>query len=266
MSAVLYRLYNHCWVREMIIQPEFDGLVTAADASCLDRFGPRLAAMYLAGSVAAREAWPGASDLDWFVFLHDQPTAADRAWHRRAQKRLETAFPVVSEVHLNLCSKERLRREGFWRFILRYNGCRVRGDNLIAVFERQGIRTPRPSRKLAKSRLPFVRQCLSEAVAGRRPPALAALPAAPFLATRKLARNFVVVEGAFVLMSQLRFKSFKQEAVLHGLYETTRRWRPLLCKTEAILTDPYRAGIRPDDLMADVEPFINWAIRLTENS
>ena len=47
----------------MIVQPEFDGLVTAADASCRDRFDPRLAAMYLAGSVAAREAWLGASDL-----------------------------------------------------------------------------------------------------------------------------------------------------------------------------------------------------------
>jgi predicted nucleotidyltransferase len=250
----------------MILQPEFEGLVRAADERCLTRFNRRLAAAYLAGSVALGEAWPGASDLDWFVFLRDEPTLADKAWRRRVQKRLEDEFPAASEVRLKLFSQERLRREGFWRFILRYNSRRVRGDNLIAAFERRGIRTPRPSRKLAKSRLPFVRRCLSEALAGRCPPALARLPTDPFLASRKLARNFVIVEGAFVLMCQRSFKSFKQEDVLQGLRETTRRWRPLLRKAKAILSDPYRAGIRPDDLMAEVGPFMNWAVILIEEA
>ena len=250
----------------MIIQPEFRGLVRAADERCLTRFGARLAAAYLAGSVAAGEAWPGASDLDWFVFLHDEPTHADKAWRRRVQKRLEKEFPAASEVHLNLYSEERLRSEAFWRFIFRYNGNRIRGDNLIAAFERQGIRTPRPSRKLAKSRLPFVRQCLSDALSGKCPAALAELPTDPFLASRKLARCFVIVEGAFALMCRGTFESFSQKAVLQGLRGTTRRWRRLLRKTEAILADPYRAGIRPDDLMAEVEPFMNWAILMTEEA
>ena len=250
----------------MIIQPEFEALVRAADERCLTRFASRLRAAYLAGSVAVGEAWPGASDLDWFVFLGDEPTRADKAWRRRVQKRLEDEFPAASEVHLNLFSQERLRREGFWRFILRYNSDRVRGDNLISAFERQGIPTPRPSRKLAKSRLPFVRRCLSEALVGRCPPAFAGLPADPFLASRKLARNFVVVERAFVLMCLRAFTSFKQQAVLQGLRRKTRRWRPLLRRTEAILADPYRAGIRPADLMAEVEPFVNWAIILTEEA
>jgi len=124
----------------MILQPEFEGLVRAADERCLTRFNRRLAAAYLAGSVALGEAWPGASDLDWFVFLRDEPTLADKAWRRRVQKRLEDEFPAASEVRLKLFSQERLRREGFWRFILRYNSRRVRGDNLIAAFEqRTGI-------------------------------------------------------------------------------------------------------------------------------
>ena len=253
-------------LKNMIIQPEFEGLVRAADEHCLTRFDSRLAGEYLAGSVAVGEAWPGASDLDWFVFLRDEPTPADRAWRRRMQKRLEDEFRAASEVHLNLFSQGRLRREGFWRFIFRYNGDRVRGDNLIAALERQGIRTPRPSRKLAKSRLPFVRRCLSESLAGRCPPALVGLPTDPFLASRKLVRNFVIVEGAFVLMCKRTFKSFKQKAVLQGLRETTRRWRPLLRNTEAILSDPYRAGICPNDLMAEVAPFMNWAIILTEEA
>ena len=249
-----------------MIQPEFDGLVRAADEVCRNRFGGRLAATYVAGSVALGEAWPGASDLDWFVFLQGQPTHADKAWRRRTQKRLEADFAVASEVHLNVFSRERLSRESFWRFILRYNAHRVRGGNLVAALGREGVPTPRPSRKLAKARLPFIRQCLSEALAGRSPPSLAELPADSFLASRKLARNFVIVEGAFVLMCQGAFRSFKQEVVLQGLRNTARQWRPLLRKTEAILTDPYQAGIAPESLMAEVRPFMNWAIALTEEA
>ena len=59
----------------MIIQPEFEELVRAADENCMTRFGKRLAAVYLAGSIAVGEAWPGASDLDWWVFLRDRPAA-----------------------------------------------------------------------------------------------------------------------------------------------------------------------------------------------
>ncbi|MAE61536.1 MAG: hypothetical protein CMJ49_09295 [Planctomycetaceae bacterium] len=250
----------------MNIQPEFQPLVTAADRHGRLRFGPRVAAAYLAGSVAAGEAWPTASDLDWFVFLHDEPAPADHTWRRRQQKRLQRDFPAAAEVHLNLFSQDRLRQDTFSRFILRYNAVRIRGDNIIAALQRQGVRTPRPSRRLAKSRLPFVRRCLSEALAGRRPPALATLPADPFLAARKLARNFVIVEGAFALMCRSSFQSFKQEAVLQGLRRTSRRWRPLCRMTEAILRDPYRAQVQPDDLMVEVKPFMNWAITLTETA
>ena len=141
--------------KTMIIQPEFEGLVRAADERCLTRFDSRLAAAYLAGSVAVGEAWPGASDLDWFVFLRDEPSPADKAWRRRMCARLEARFPAAAEVHLNLHSQERLEREDFWRFILRYNAVRIRGANAVARAERQGVSTPRPGRKLAKSRLPF---------------------------------------------------------------------------------------------------------------
>lgn len=250
----------------MIIQPEFEDLVRTTDEICRTRFDRRMAAMYLAGSVAVGEAWCGASDLDWFVILHREPTPADKTWQRRTQRRLEQRFPAAAEVHVNLYSLARLRREAFWRFILRYNAARMGGSNVIAELSRAGAPTPRPSRALARSRVPFVRQCLSEALAGRCPPALAALPADPYLASRKLARNFVIVEGAFVLMCQRRFDSFKQEAVLHGLRRVSRRWRRLLTMTDAILTDPYHACVKPDDLMAEVEPFIEWGISLAEGS
>lgn len=248
------------------IQPEFQHLLVSADRVCAERFGARLVAVYLAGSVALCEAWPGASDLDCFAFLDGIPSPADKAWRRRAEKRLETEFPVASEVHLNVYPTERLRQESFWRFILRYNSLRINGSNLVAELGHQGFRTPRPSRRLARSRLSFVRQCLSEALAGRCPPALAGLPDDPFLASRKLARNFVVVEGAFILMCQGRFSSFEQGVVLAGLLDVEPRWRPLLRKTETILTDPHRARVRPDDLMVEVEPFMNWGIAVIEGA
>ena len=248
----------------MQIQKEFAALVAATDGVCRRRFGNRLAAAYVAGSVARGEAWPGASDLDWFVFLHEEPTTLDKAWRRRRQRALQARFRVAGEVHLNVNSVERLRRESFWRFILRYNALRIRGSSVLAQLERQGHRVPRPGRELAKSRLPFVRQCLSEALAGRCPPAFAEMPSDPFLATRKLARNFVIVEGAYVLMCRGAFKSFGQGAVLHGL----RRVRPsisgLLDTTAAILADPYQAKVKPKAFMRQVRSFVEWAVQWIE--
>ena len=241
-------------------QDGFREAVAAADEACVRRFGDRLQACYVAGSVAAGEAWPGASDLDWFVFVADQPTGADRSWRYRTQKRLDRQFPVLSEAHVNLFSIDKLAGEGFWRFILRYNAVRVRGEDVIAHLERRGVQTPRPSAELAKSRLPFVRRCLADAMAGKCPPALAELPTDPLLATRKLARNFVIVEGAFLLMSEGRFESFKQGVVLDGLTRTAPKWRSLFDTTRVVLQDPYRGAVGPSEFMCSVEPFMTWMI------
>lgn len=250
-----------------LIQDEFRDLVDAADAACAARFGPRLRGAYLAGSMAFGEAWPGASDLDWFMYLQGEPTRADKAWQRRARKRLETRFPVAAEVHLNLFSLDRLRRDTFSRFIIRYNTVRVRGTNLIAELAREGIRTPRPSRKLAKGRLGFVRQCWEATLAGRCPPSLQdPLPADPFLTTRKLARNYVIVEGAFALMTLGSFTSFKQKVVLRGLRQASPQWRPLVRKTETILADPFHAAVPPDAFVHDLQPFMDWVINRLHNA
>jgi predicted nucleotidyltransferase len=250
-----------------LIQDEFRDLVAAADGACAARFGSRLRGAYLAGSTAFGEAWPGASDLDWFVYLQDEPTRADKTWQRRTRRRLESRFPVASEVHLNLFSLDRLRRDAFERFIIRYNTVRVRGTHLIAGLAREGIRTPRPSRRLAKGRLGFVRQCWEATLAGRCPPSLQEpLPSDPFLRTRKLARNYVIVEGAFALMTVGTFESFRQEAVLRGLREASTRWRPLVKTTEAVLADPFRAAVPPEAFVRDLRPFMEWVIDRVDNA
>jgi len=250
-----------------LIQDEFRDLVAAMDAACAARFGSGLRGAFLGGSIAFGEAWPGASDLDWFTFLQDEPTRADKAWQRRTRKQLESRFPVASEVHLNLFSLDRLRRETFWRFIIRYNMVRVRGVNLVAELAREGVRIPRPSRRLAKGRLGFMRQCWAATLAGRCPPSLQdPLPSDPFLTTRKLARNYVVVEGAYTLMALGAFTSFKQEAVLGGLRKASARWRPLVKTTEAVLADPFRAAVPPEAFVRDLHPFMEWAIDRVDNA
>jgi len=241
-------------------QPGFADLLSAADTACADRFGSRLLAAYVAGSVALGEAWPGASDLDWFAFLRAEPTAADRAWRRRLQRRLAASIPVVSAVHLNIFPLTRLAREPFWRFILRHNAVRLRGTDLVARLARAGSRTPRPNRALAKHRLPFVRQCLAEALAGRRVPALADLPGNPALATRKLVRNFVFVEGAHLLMALGTFQSFRAAAVLQGLRHAAPQWRPVYDMAERTLADPHSVKVGPQEFMLTAHPFVEWML------
>jgi hypothetical protein len=247
-------------------QPGFADLIAATDDACAERFGTRLLAAYVAGSVALGEAWPGASDLDWFVFIRAELTAADQTWRRRMQVRLAAHFPVVSEVHLNVYPLARLASEPYWRFIMRYNAVRIRGTDVVARLDRRGYRTPRPNRALAKQRLPFVRKCLAEAMSGRRVSALAELPEDQALATRKLVRNFVLVEGAHLLMALRVFRSFRKTEVLSALRISAPEWRSLYELAERILNDPNSVDVERQQFMQEVRPFVEWIIGAIERS
>lgn len=67
-------------------------------------------------------------------------------------------------------------------------------------------------------------------------------------------------------MCQRRFTSFKQEAVIDGLRSSSPRWSRLLNVTAAILKDPFQAKIRPKDVVHEIEPYMEWAIDLIQNS
>lgn len=245
----------------MDLQPEFVDLVAKLSDLCARRFGVRLAGSYLSGSVPLGEAWPGASDVDWFTFLSDEPTSADRSWSRRWQRNLQQRYPAAAEVHLNLFPLQKLREEASWGFILRYNSERVLGEDVIARLADEGLEIVTAGPEVARSRLPFARRCLDEALAGRCPPALATIPANPYLASRKYARLFVIVEGAYLLMSRGEFRSFRQPDVVSGLRRVASDWERLLETTEQILADPYRAGVRPDELLAELGPFVAWMLQ-----
>jgi hypothetical protein len=103
-------------------------------------------------------------------------------------------------------------------------------------------------------------------MAGRRIPALAELPADPALAARKLARNFVLVEGAHFLMALGAFRSFRRSDVIKGLMRHAPRWRSVTETADGILDDPYAAGVKPKVFLAQLAPFVEWMINEIDDS
>ncbi len=112
-----------------------------------------------------------------------------------------------------------------------------------------------------------MRRNIEGAVRGELPKALfPRLPDDPLLVTRKLARNFVLVEGAHLLMVDNAFCGFRQKDVLTKLKTLYPQWMSVFLITETILEDPLKAGIMPDDFVTQIEPFCRWSIERIENS
>jgi len=161
----------------------------------------------------------------------------------------------------------RLRKEAAWRFILRYNAIRLYGVDIIAELEKEGTNTARPSKETAKSRIRWMRRNIEGAVRGELPQELfPKLPDDPFLATRKLARNFILVEGAHLLMADNAFCGFRQNDVLAKLKALYPQWVSIFVRTESILEDPLTTGVMPDDFIAEIAPFCHWSIDRIERS
>lgn len=249
------------------IQEPFRPAIADGLGCCVDRFGESLRSFYLAGSIAAGEAWPGASDTDCFLFVEEEPQEESLSWCKARGDALERQYPVVGGYHLSLFSVARLARESAWRFILRYNAIRLHGDDLIAELEDVGVDTARPSRELAKLRVTWMRSNIEGAVRGEIPKALfPTLPDDPFLTTRKLVRNFIIVEGAHLLMADEAFCGFRQSDVLNVLQSLHPQWAPIFHQAERVLRDPHEAGVTPEDFIAEAAPFCRWAIDRIEAS
>lgn len=83
----------------------FAPVIGEAKAAIGDVFGPDvLHSAYLYGSVPRGTAVPGVSDLDLFLALRGEPTAADRDAARRLERLLDDRFPQVNGVGIGLAS------------------------------------------------------------------------------------------------------------------------------------------------------------------
>jgi hypothetical protein len=240
------------------IQPIFQPAIKRVLDLCEAQFGDDLAAFYLAGSLAFGEGWPGASDLDGFVFLKGQ--MPDPAWARTQESILAQEYPIVSAFHINVQHADRLRSDVTWRYLLRHFSVCLLGDDLINNLEKEGVATPEPSRQKALGMIAVIEKVLNETDQHAFPSYIFTLPENPFLATRKLARWFIIREGAHLLLAEGIRTTFRQGDVLQRLNETYPEWKSLFTQTSRILVNPLEAGILPEAFMQQVGPFIRSAI------
>ena len=227
---------------------------------CRERFGENLKAVWLTGSISVGEALVGKSNVNWFMFLENDPSENDSAWIENTKEKIANQFPTVGEVLMNLYSLDRLRKERFWRFIIRYNSVQLHGEDVLTELEKEGFETPEPSKKFAQSRTAFAKKCIDSAVKGKLTPELTVLPVDPFLSSRILVRYFVIIEGAYLLMAEDKFTSFRQDEVLNQLQADYPEWKEVLDMTEKILKDPKHANILPDTVVEKVAPFVYWIL------
>ena len=242
------------------MQTAFAPAVREAVTACRDHFGGELSAFYLAGSVAFGEAWPGVSDVDSFAFLQREPSDEDLEWARHLSQELADRHKPVDHYALTVCSVDRLRREHIWRFILRDNSERLSGHDLIGALAVEGVSTALPDRSLAESRLPWLRKLVEATAVGRFSEVVFKLPEDPALASRKLARWLILVEGAHLLMADGGFVSFRQNDILRQLQEHYPDWSPMFETTTAILKDPYAAAVPPDAFARQATDFLKCGI------
>jgi len=259
-----------------LVQEDFQPAIDEALRRCRGRFGDRLEAVFIGGSVAAGEAWPGESDVDWFMFLRDEPTAEDRSWCKEAEVDLVDGHPAAKEFHLNVHATDFLEREQqLMKFIFRHNGLCLHGDGLLERLEERGVTIPEPSPGLARARIGWLKQCVEGLAAGRLPDGLfaGALPAdlaelSPddFLASRKLIRHYALLEGAHVLMLTDDFRSFRQGDVLPALGTRYPQWQGLMSMAARVLVDPLTARVPPGIAVDEVLPFARWTVQQTEGA
>lgn len=237
------------------MQPEFQPLVTAATTLCESALGDRLTAIYLHGSVATGDAVAGISDLDCFLVTRGALSDADTHTLAQLEARLLSEYPIASEVHLSARSTDDLAADSFARFILKYNSMLIFGRDIVRELDRISP-TLEPNAATAKGRLPFARHCFSQALDGRQPDCTGPLPSDPCYVSRKFARYFVVIEGAYFLMSQNKFTSFAKEDVLTELADYG--FADELALTRAVLTDAKLAAVEPDEFLRRVRPLVDW--------
>lgn len=235
------------------LQPEFLLPTEASLAAARTAFGDRLSAFYLHGSVAQGDAVPHVSDLDAMLVLRDAVTEHDRAQQLRLQEALLCQYPVFDEIHLNLIGESDLAGNSFACFALKYNAALLWGRDVTAEHP-----CPAPDTAMAKSRLAFARQCFDDALAGKQPACTGPLPADPYWRARKFARYFVIIEGAYYLMSQSSFRSFRAQDVLPALQAAAPQFDDVLALTQAVLQNAQVVKIPADAYLSAIKPFVNW--------
>ncbi len=243
-------------------QPEFTAPIERVIGELRRRFSGSLIAYYVGGSVARGEALPYHSDVDSFAILGAEPTADDRAWKGSIEEAVRRDHPQVKDYHINLWSRYFMRNETLL-FIFRYNAHLAFGRDVVTECERQGDRIPSPNGAWAKKRIGWMEKCFdglvrndfpAELYGGAIPSVISAEHANDFYISRKLARNYMLLDGAYYLMAKNAFKTFAISDVMPNLQRLLPQWKTELeitclalmrCNELRISPIPYRRMIVP---------------------
>ncbi len=242
----------------MIIQEEFRALVEETVSMCREYFGRKLIAVYLHGSINYGDAIPGVSDMDCCVVLGEIPCPEDKEWLCKSIDKLQKRFPAAEGIHITTYTVDNLRADKWTRFMLKYNASLYAGIDIVEMLDSESIDKLYPDLQIARARLGFARKCFEDALNGKQPACTGEIPQNTYYAARKFARYFVVIEGAYWLMSQNKFKSFAKEDVLSGLKENCKQFEDIFELTDSILRDPVDAGIGHVTYLKRIEPFVEW--------
>lgn len=224
------------------MQKEFKPLVEEATALCKNYFAQKLLAAYLHGSVATGDAIPYVSDLDYYIVISEELRDEDNRSLERIKNELRQKYPVANGIHLSAHSVADLAKDKFARFALKYNSALYFGSDIVKKLDNCESEKFEPNAKTAKGRLDFARQCFYQALDSKQPACTGEIPADTYYASRKYARYFVIIEGAYFLMSKNDFESFEKNDVLNKLYKyadgfekelnMTRERNKMISKTE----------------------------------
>lgn len=248
------------------MQKEFSPVVEETSILCRDYFTEKMLALYLHGSIAAGDAVPYVSDLDCCIVISEDLTRKDRQYLERMEKELQQKHPFINGIHLSVHSVKELAKDKFARFALKYNSMLYLGIDIARQLDENGCERFEPDAAMAKGRLAFARQCFEQALNNEQPVCTGEIPEDTFYASRKYARYFVIIEGAYFLMSQNKFQSFAKEDVLEQLYKHTDGFEKELDMTRGILENPKKAGVVREEFLRRIRPFVMWMFDRIEAS
>ncbi|KPU26340.1 hypothetical protein TR13x_10560 [Caloranaerobacter sp. TR13] len=242
----------------MVIQAEYQNVVDEVTRKCSEYFSDRLLSIYVTGSISTNEAIINESDLDYWGFISNEITKDDELWLSETEQEIDEKFQIFDGVHINIKSIEYLKEDKFCRFILKYNSILYKGHDVISEIESQGVDSYSPDKTVAKYRLKFARKCLEDALENKCPQCLEKIPKNTYFASRKFARYFVLVEGAYFLMAKGKFESFKQEIVVKQLKENSIGFDEILDLSLKIITEPEATKINHQEFIRMIQPFTEW--------
>ena len=210
------------------------------------------------GSIDKQDAIPGLSDLDYFLLVRDLVLPEDETWINEMKQLLQARYREIDEIHLTVKPVADLSDDPFTRFILSQNAALRMGIPIEEIKAYKACIWYYPDSCISKMRLAFARDCFHSALKGKQVACTGGIPENAYYAARKLARYFVVIEGAYFLMTRGAYRGFDKENVLLGLHEEVPQFSQQIEMASRVLSNPIEAGVTGKAFLQQIQPMVEW--------